>query len=238
MLRIGICDDQESSRCKISEYCKKHFESHKDELELVEFTSGEEVLTYDGGKIQLLFLDVELGDMDGIMVMHRIQRTDLIWRVVFVTSHEEVMVDAFSTKTLGFLVKPITESNINKYILKVLQEYQNNTPVEFSVNQTIIYRNLDDIFYLEGEGNYTYLYTEKDGILLDGKVKIWQEKLQELPIIRVHKSYLVQLGHIAKWAHDKVTLDNNKIIPIGRHYADEAKRIYMDYLRKQGVREG
>ncbi|MCR5755474.1 MAG: LytTR family transcriptional regulator [Acetatifactor sp.] len=78
-----------------------------------------------------------------------------------------------------------------------------------------------------------YLHTEKETILLDGKLKVWQEKMQEAPMIRIHKSYIVNLKNIAKWEHDKVTLSNKETLPIGRHYANESKSMYMSFLRKQ-----
>ncbi|MCR5792373.1 MAG: LytTR family DNA-binding domain-containing protein, partial [Lachnospiraceae bacterium] len=191
MIRIGICDDQEVFRRQIAECCSKYFETCPSEFEFIEFASGGEVLAYDGEQIQLLFLDVELGDTDGISVLQKLQRTDTIRRVVFVTSHDEVMIDAFSTKTLGFLIKPVTEREVEKYILKVLQEEQENIPMEFCTNRILFTRLLEEVLYLEGKGNYAYLHTEKETILLDGKLKVWQEKMQEAPMIRIHKSYIV-----------------------------------------------
>lgn len=71
MYYIGVCDDFKLYRDNIREQCDRLFEEIGKEYTCIEFSSGEEVLRYDGPIMHLLFLDTEMPDMNGIEVLVR-----------------------------------------------------------------------------------------------------------------------------------------------------------------------
>lgn len=233
MIRIGICDDQDVFRRAVIDQCKTYFENQPMEYELIAFASGEEVIDYSGETIHLLFLDVEMGEVDGIAVMEALKSNRSVWRVVFVTGHEEVMMKAFSAKTLGFVPKPVTYNAVEQYINEVLWEQKQFITLEFISGQETIYKSLEEIYYLEGEGNYAYLYEKEGRILLGQKLKYWQQKLEGTPIIRIHKSYFVNLWNVAKWEGNTVRLTNGVTLKVGRMFAEEARKQYLNFIKQK-----
>ena len=69
---IGICDDESYFVEQIKFYCENYLEEISDDYEFVIMQSGEEVMDYQGEVLDLLFLDIELGGIDGIDVMKNI----------------------------------------------------------------------------------------------------------------------------------------------------------------------
>lgn len=235
MITIGICDDEEIQRKNVKELCECFFLEYSEEHEYIEFSSGEEVLAYKGEKLQLLFLDVQMGGIDGLEVLKFVEDVDWIWRVVFVSSHEEAVWKAFSIKTLAFARKPIEYQQVTKWIRTAIRENRENTVFEFVTMNGREYKTIEEIYYLQAEKNYTYLYGKSVKWLINDNLKKWQNAMEQAPVIRIHKSYLVNMLHIQRWELEKVILENKVELPVGRQFAKEAKEKYYVFVKKQAL---
>ncbi len=237
MITIGICDDEEMHRRGIREVCEQYFTENELEHEFVEFASGEDVLNCNVlKKIHLLFLDVELGGVDGLAVLKYVEEAEWVWRVVFVTSHAEAVWDSFGIKTLGFERKPIIPEKIMKWIQVAIHENRENVVFDFITTGGIMYKSVEDIYYLKAEGNYTYLHTRSERWFINDKLKLWEEKMKQTSMVRIHKSYLINMAHVRKWETNNVSLENGETFSVGRQYAKKAKETYYNYVREQAMR--
>ena len=94
-------------------------------------------------------------EINGIEVKDRVIRNDAVWRIVFVSSHIEMMRMAFGLKTLGFIYKPVIRRDICKWLDVVYMELMENIFIavdDDSINVT--YVSLEDIEFFKAEGNY------------------------------------------------------------------------------------
>lgn len=241
MFSIGICDDEKLHREHMRELCRRFFTENPQPYELIEFTSGEEVLAYhsgkadDSGKLHLLFLDIEMDGVDGLEVLRKVEETDWIWRIVFVSSHEEAVFDTFSIKTLAFVRKPVDYHLVEKWIHVAIRQNKENVALEYATGKHKVYIELENIYYLESAGNYTYLHTKAESELVNENLKQWQKKSEQLPLVRIHKSYIINMLHVHKWEADKVRLVNGAELTVGRQYAKEAKEKYLTFVKKQAL---
>lgn len=232
MITIGICDDEQLLRQPLRQMCQEFFEREQLEYQILEFESGEEVLEYEGDKVHLLFLDIEMPGMDGIQVMRCLEDKDNVWRVVFVSCHQEMVFESFGLKTLGFGLKPVKAEQVENWIHITIKENSENITLECIVGQDKVYKQLDQIYYWQAEGNYTYLAERNGKSLVNCSLKAWQERLAAMAVVRVHKSYLVNMNHVKKWDYDRVWLTNDEELAIGRLYQKKAREKYLEYVRK------
>ncbi|MBP3351164.1 MAG: response regulator [Lachnospiraceae bacterium] len=134
MFFIGICDDEELHRKHVKELCDKYFMEYTQEYKCVEFESGEEFLQFEEHKLHLLFLDIELGGMNGIEMLSHLEEDDNVWRVVFISSHEEMVFDTFGVKTLGFERKPAQYERIAILYFGELDDEKHKKPISIHPN--------------------------------------------------------------------------------------------------------
>lgn len=233
MITIGICDDMEVFRRDIREKCEKFFTENQLSYQCIEFASGEEILAYEGEQIQLLFLDIELGSISGIEVKTGLEKKDTVSKIVFVTGYDHYMRGAFGTKTLGFVDKPIKNSDVNRWLGRVLEEIQADTVYEFEMNNEIFLVKLREIMYLESAGNYTYLYKRGEKVLLCKQLKVCHEKLDVTCMLRIHKRYVINLLNVETWRIDKVLLTDGTKLSIGRKYREDAEEGFKHFLRNK-----
>lgn len=103
-MKIAICDDQKIYRDDILAHCKRLLCEEGSVYKV--YTSGEELLT-SGEMFDFLFLDIEMTGMDGIQVKELLEQQSIQGKIIFLTSHEERMREAFGANVIGFLRKPV-----------------------------------------------------------------------------------------------------------------------------------
>lgn len=245
MIRIGICDDNKKDRQYLERLCVQYFDKVCEKYVVVFFESGEEILEYcnqrDNKRIDLLFLDIEMCGISGIEVKNRILKRTAVWRIVFVSCYKEKVFDSFGLKTLGFVVKPVGYADVEKWISFVLQELKEEVYIELNHSLTgekVIVR-LEDLEYIKADRNYTdvYLHSEyedaRERLLLSDSIGVIEKKLQNYSVIRVHRSYLVNLINVTKVGRCIKVRDMEAEIPIGRSYREYVLKKYREYGKEK-----
>ncbi|MFA9396835.1 MAG: LytR/AlgR family response regulator transcription factor [Clostridiaceae bacterium] len=244
MLHIGICDDVYEERQIIFNLCKEYFKENAINHDYVSFSNGEDVLLYckkdDNKRIDLLFLDVEMPGISGIELKDAVIKKDKVWRIVFVTNHMKSIYGAFGRKTIGFISKPPVQEKINKMIAITLNELEENVVVIVKGHDgKAIEIQLEDIAYFRASGSYTeivvysLLSSSRNYILCTKKLGDLEKEMESYPIIRVHKSYMVNLANIVDFG-EKIILRNLSLeIPAGRAYKEQARKKYLNYGRQR-----
>ena len=167
-------------------------------------------------KPDLLFLDIQMPNMDGMELAHSLPEET---RVVFTTAFKEYAFESYEVNALDFLLKPI---RYNKFIAAVdkarkLHTPQASTPQPETPN-TIFIRvdsewqniNIDDIVYVNGMKDYVlfYLDNQPKALITHLTMKAVEEMLPKEKFLRVHRSYIVAIDKISK-------VDRNDCIYIG-----------------------
>ena len=239
-MKIGIVDDRGEDIGRLQALCEAYLKKAQKRHKFYTFLSGEEVLAYcedeESERLDLLFLDIEMPGMGGIKVQEFSRTSDKIFRVAYATSHEEWMDEAYDCNVIGFLKKPVKKDKVCKVLDKVIREQMRNVQIQLpQMSQKI---QMEELEYIKCDKNYVELHICNKGMaqLLTMPMTKVEKELQELPIIRVHRSYMVNLMHV-KELGDKIKLKHNIMrIPVGQTYKARVKEQY-DAFRTKMVRE-
>lgn len=171
MMTIGICDDEKECRDRIRECCQQYFANNEEAYQCMEFTSGRQVLAYTGDQIDLLFLDIEMGEVSGLEVLQKVERSDRVWRIVFVSSHGEIRWETIHLKTLAFLDKPVIYEAVAKCIRITIQEKGENQKFSFETDGGQHCVLLDEIYWMEAQRNYVEVHTKQGKNMVYSSIK-------------------------------------------------------------------
>lgn len=229
MYTVAICDDMDDQIKYVKEMCEQYFNKYHYAHDIICFKSGKEVLQYKGSQLLLLFLDIELGGEDGISIMHKIIDNNNIWRIVFISSHSEEVFNTFGLKTLDFGVKPVPYAKIERWLSIAIKENLQNEVITFEKDNPKAAYLLEDIIYLQADGNYIKVITNNSQNVYTGNLKYWQNNLDQSVMVRVHKSYIINLDHV-KNITNLIEMDNGEMIFIGRKYKEQIKQEYKDFI--------
>lgn len=227
MVRIGICDDEQTFREQIKLLLEQISRENGLQYELWEYESGMDFLDR-GEEIDLLFLDIEMEGISGIQLKDYLQGGGDI-RIIFVTSHVERMSEAFGKNVYGFLEKPLDAGKMEKYLLRVWQDIQEERVLVLKGVQGEIAVKEKDIFYFESDKKYSRMVGREEEFFCDMGLQQLEEILEPKSFFRCHKSYLVNLGNISD-ANQSIRLKNGESIPVSRRRAKELKDAYLAYI--------
>lgn len=245
MIKIAVCDDDLYSREQLTAFCRRYFaDSIRDtgascDYEITEYESG---LSYveQAAEADILLLDIEMEGMDGIALKDLLERRRTGTRILFVSSHEEAVPEAFGWHVHGFLTKPLQYDWFARKMRKALESlaYERKCILIRGVGgERKVY--LTDILYVEALRKYTRVYVCKEGQpLFDGRsIREWKEEVAEYGFAMSHKSYLVNLGRVRQVESD-VLLDEGARVPVSRRLRNEFKEQYFDHLVRTARLEG
>lgn len=213
-MKIGICDDQSEERNLLKKYCH-----HLGYQNINTYSSGDELLSASElTSLDLVFLDIEMNGISGIEVKKQLEQLSPTTLIVFSTTHQELMPDAFGRNVIFFLTKPIAEHAVEQCIKQAAYFTKDFYPVVIDKNVTLACR---DILYLQAEQKYTNIYTEDGTTYLTRKaLREWKEELSELGFCAISRSAIINLKYYTKLTekNKKVLMQNGVTIPISRHY--------------------
>lgn len=229
-VNIAFCDDNAKERMLNKQLCKDYFSTLNVAVDFFEFSSGISLLNSED-RIDLLFLDIELGDMNGIDVMHKLESRKNVWKIIFTTGYDDYMPDAFGMKTLGFLTKPINKNHLKRYLSSVQNELflLSRPPISVPNHDDIA---LSDILYIKSSGSYYDIFLSSAGekISCSGSVTSFIASANVPFFVRTSKGTYVNLLHVIKSNDKELTLSSNTLIPLSSHYSNEFKKEFMRFI--------
>ena len=212
-----IIEDEPLARERIKGYIQK-----LSYLRLIGvFDDGIEALSFlQTHAVDLIFLDINMGDFSGIQLLESIRPEG---QVVISTAYHEYALKGFELNVTDYLLKPYTFERWLQAIDKVTNNKAKGQPIpvpNFIFVKTE-YRleklQLDELLYIEGMRDYRRIFTRSKQILT---LETFGELEQRLPpgvACRVHKSFMVALDKIDSVERDLIRIGKVEI-PVSETY--------------------
>lgn len=237
MYRIGICDD-DKALCSDLEERIYHIASElavKAEVEV--WYSGEGILSDLGKGLQwdLLFLDIELVQKDGISVGRfiRSEMEDLQTHIVYISSKQSYAMQLFKIQPLDFLVKPVSNEEIREVLLRSIRQKQSlKSCLEYQKGSAIFRVPTRDIVYLTSMDKKIRLVTRDGEEEFYGKLKRIREELPA-DFMMIHQSYIVNQLYVSEYSYDSVKMSDGTILSISKPYRKEIRGRIKQYRRAE-----
>lgn len=230
---IGICDDESKWHKAVSASCSSYLDKKGINYEISSYIKGEDLIREKEKILDVLFLDVEMDSMDGLAVMKEVEKMPNIHNIIFVSSHPEAVWDSFGYKTKGFVTKPFKDEDIEEKLEGIYSKKINDALLEFTDYNGIVYIRKSDIVLVKSDSNYATIITEDSEKIVTCTLKECEKKLNGLPFLRIHRSYIVNLDYAKNMTSSEVSLKNGEILTIGRSYRNQVKKDYQFYLREE-----
>ncbi|HON51650.1 MAG TPA: LytTR family DNA-binding domain-containing protein [Bacteroidales bacterium] len=179
--------------------------------------------------IDVLFLDMEMPDMNGIEFLNSLIH---IPQIIFISSNKNYAIDAFNYNAIDFLLKPIEYPRFLKSIQKVkdaLKEQSAQMKPEsdnayFFKKKNAYYKVLQqDIIWIEAHDNYSKIITCDSVYLTNNTLKSFEDMLPSHMFIRTHRSFIINKRYLNRIEENRLHLEYNgktSSIPYSKMYKD------------------
>jgi two-component system, LytTR family, response regulator len=247
-IRALIVDDEPLARQGIRMMLK----NDPDITEVEEARNGRQALrAILDGKPDLVFLDVQMPEMDGFEVLRKAGVAN-VPAVVFVTAYDQYAIEAFEVQAVDYLLKPFTAQRMRKAlersksrlrgevspldskVLAVLEQIAHGpgylTRLAVKSGGATIFLEIESVDWIAAAENYVELHAGKMCHLVQVTMNKLVKRLDPAIFLRIHRSFIVNLKRVRKVQsafHGEyvLTLHNGVQLRSGRTYHESVRRL-------------
>lgn len=238
MYQIVICDDEKeilNDLCKKVQNCftengiSSRYTCLDDARELMERIQNE--------RIDVLFLDIDMPYYSGMDIAGYINEQERKPILIFVTSHDALVYQTFAYRPFGFIRKTHMDEEIDELTKRIHKELlENQQELVIQKGQELIRILLNDIIYIEAEGNYLMLRLKNEQLRIRETMTNIENRLCGKGFVRCHKGYLVNTRFIEKLRSTEILLklgNESMTLPVGRSYEKEVRKRILEMLQME-----
>lgn len=229
IIRTLIVDDEKLNREELI-YLLNNFPN----IEIVgQANSGEScIMETMKKKPDLVFLDVEMPEMDGMETAASLKELKHPPLLVFATAYPQFAVQAFRYEAIDYLLKPYDEKHLEQTISRIektlfhVEEKEQEVANKLGIENEdgVIYVDPTEILYLQSVDKQVKIVTKSKIFFSKKTLKDLEKRLSTFRFFRIHKSYVINLHYVSKltpWfngAYNLQVFGRNESLPVSRNY--------------------
>lgn len=234
MVRVAVVEDNKRDADILIRYIKRFTEQKNyDEIVVDYYDNGFQFIADYKAVYDIIFLDIEMPQMDGLNVARRLREVDQSVCILFVTNLGKYAIYGYEVDALDFLVKPVTYFNFSEKMKKALSKCESNktayllVPTDSGVTKlmlkNILYvdKNFHDIIYHTAE----FDYCERKNL------KEVEELFLKNNFVKLNRGCLVNICAVSKFTRDCIIL-GDKTLPVSRAMKKECFVALIRFMRE------
>ena len=231
MYRFAVCDDSSADRAYVTALIEAWGCSRDILLQIEDYPSAEAFLfAYEGNEtVDMLFLDIEMGDMSGVDLAKRLRQMGAGLQIVFLTGYMEYIAEGYDVEALHYLIKPVAQEKLGAVLDRAVERLKTRENVLLlSLPDGVVRLPLYEIRYLEVMKNYVTLHAVEEYSVKRSLSELTKE-LDE-SFYRIHRSYIVNLRFVKRITRTEVTLKDGAALPLSRKLYDGLNQALIKYF--------
>lgn len=227
---IAVCDDEPADVQLLSRLVSKWASVNRYIVSIETFKSAEEFLfkTENGGK-NIVLLDIEMGEMNGVELAKSIRRKNHEMQIIFVTGYMDYIQDGYDVEALNYLLKPVKEEKLFAVLNRAAEHLKScEKALLLFINDETVRIPLYEIKFLEVRKNYVTVHANEEFEVK--KTLSDLEKNLDESFFRTGRSYIINLRFIKKITKSDVYLTDGSIVPLSRGLYDKINRSMIKYF--------
>ena len=238
-MHLAICDDEAAILGVVSGAIESTLRKYDIEASIEIFESPRSLDNrMKEVEFELIFLDIDMPEMDGITFAKRLRRTNSRVDIIFISNREERVFDALRVNPAGFIRKKRFLEDVSA----VLDQWMQNRRKEESgvllagTPDGELSIPVDKILYIEGAGRNQFIHASdtKDPLKVSYSMASLEEQLSPHGFLRIHKGYLVNYRFIRHLKDTDVVLTDGEEIPMSRLRVQDVRSQYLALMQQDG----
>ena len=221
-MKIAIVDDEAQTREQLAAMCASGASALGISAEPALFLNGEVFLSDSAGDEQLVLLDIQMGDMDGMEVARRLRERGSDAAIVFITNVAQYALEGYRVEALDYLIKPVDQRALTECLRRVVRHLRERA------SKTVILRAdegtcrvaADKLLWIEAVNHKTVVHAEDGCYHCAGTLNSMENLLRDCGFFRCHAAYLVNLSRVDRVRQNDACI-GAEVIPVSRHRRQE-----------------
>lgn len=236
MIKVAICEDSKMDREVLQRIVEYLMQERGLAFQTEVFENGESLIDgYSNHPFDLIFLDVMMGELDGIEVGRRIRQLDQNVEIVYCTSSKDFAIVAYEIHALGYLLKPYETERIGEVLDYYTQKHpqKNQKFIEVKSHRKSVIIPFKDILFMESDNKVVYIHTTTQGeVKVYNRLDVLEAEVQDDRFLRCHQSYLVNLQYVVGLVDSDFIMIDDSMIPIRKSGRKLIVKKYEEHLKE------
>ena len=214
MIRIAIVEDEKNSSDLLVNYLEKYSNDKNIRFDVKTFFSCNQILNNYNNNFDIIFMDIELPDGNGLETIRKIREVDKNVIVVFVTNMAQYAVKGYEVRAFDFIVKPVTSYNFYIKLDNILNlfEQKKDDEIWISNKDGKMKLNISSIYYIEVIQHMCIYHTKDGNYKATGSLNNIEKTLSKYNFSLCNRCYLVNLRYVTSVKKGFVLIDNEELI--------------------------
>ena len=227
--KVAICDDSDVDRQYIMNLVERWAVGTGHVVHIDTFISAENFLFHytEESDYDILLLDVEMGEMDGVTMAKHLRKNNDTVQIVFITGYSDYIAEGYEVAALHYLIKPIKEEKLYSVLERATEKISKNERVMYlEIGGEVVRVPIYQIRYADVFRNYVTIHA-----LSDVTVKMTLgdlEKQLDERFYRVGRSAIINLTQISRVTKTEIRLIDGTVIPLPRGAYDGVNRAIIN----------
>lgn len=200
MLKIAVVDDEIRYCNQIAGYIEEFKAKKGIEAETDLFYNGKELLEGCGKNYDIIFLDIEMPELDGMETARRIRLKDENVILVFITNMPQYAINGYEVGALDYALKPLTYYNfsirLERAISRVAKKHTEEILLPTPDGMRLIMSG--DIYYIEIQNHTLHYHTKYGAFSQRGTMQAAEKQMEGNSFAKCNHWYLVNLKHVSE----------------------------------------
>ncbi len=213
--KIAICDDSDADRQFISGLVSSWGVHTGHSVQISTFSSAENFLFHyaEEKDYDILFLDIEMGAMDGVTMAKKLRCDNDTVQIVFVTGYSDYILEGYEVAALHYLMKPVGKDKLFSVLDRAAYKLSKNEKVlNLKIGGEMVRIPIYQIRYADVSGNYVTIHAS-DNLTVKMTLNELERKLDDR-FYRVGRSAVVNLTQIDRVTKAEIRLHDGTAIPL------------------------
>ncbi len=209
IIKVLIAEDEPNNRT----FLRSILEKHNDFQVIGEAADGKELLELTSRlKPQVVFVDIEMPELDGMSAAKMLAEKNEELMIVFVTGHSDFAVEAFEISSFDFILKPFKADRVEKVLEKIRNRFaeremdvqklsrvfKSSDKLHIKCGHELHFIDVNGIYYIEKERKKTIIHTTDNRYETHEPINDLEKRLNPMNFFRSHKCYLINLKMVQK----------------------------------------
>lgn len=229
MIRIAIVDDEKQIRKQIFAMISKYFIDNALECKVLPFSDGQELID-SGLKFDIIFMDIEMKNVNGIQAAQHIRKSDMNVPIVYITGYVDYWRRAYKVHAFDFISKPASQEQIDNVLNDFFSTVykKNKAKISLATDDGMLLVNLDEIRYFNIKEKKKVVLSNLTGknIIVKENIGDIYERLNKDMFFMPHRCCIVNFRYVKEVTKDRlIIMDNGDFFPLSQRKKQEFMKL-------------
>ncbi|MDO4432630.1 MAG: LytTR family DNA-binding domain-containing protein [Aerococcaceae bacterium] len=235
MIHIAIVEDDPQYAETLIEYLELFQKESNQLFHIRRYHDGAEIVANYPSQVDIILMDIEMKEMDGMTAAEAIRQTDKEVIIIFITNMMHYAMKGYAVEALDYVLKPINYFSFSQRISRALERMKKKTTKQLLISR---YGNIkkistDNLLFVEVHNHDIEYHLLDEVIRVRGTLKAIEHELEELAFFRCNSGCVINLEYVDEMESNDVIVRGHRI-PISRSRRKEFLDRMNHYLNEVG----